>query len=283
MTRIVYLNGEYVPAEKATVSIFDRGILFADAIYEVAAVLDGKLLDMASHLARLDRSLGEMRMAPIAHDTVVGLMRELVRRNGIDEGLVYLQITRGSNGDRDFLPSESMTPTVFAFAQHKPDSMRREFEHGLTMVSAPDIRWARRDIKTVGLMGSVFAKWAAKEAGAQEVLMHEDGIVTEGGATSFFIVRGGTVVTRPLSDAILHGCTRRALIGLAEGGAVRLEERMFTLDEARGADEAFLTGASTFVTPVVRIDDAVLGDGRPGPVTRRLQGAYLELARREAV
>lgn len=284
MTRTVYINGRFCAPEEAQVSIFDRGLLFADAIYEVAGVIDGKLMDFQAHMQRLDRSLKEMAMqAPMSHEAVRDMMRELVRRNGVDEGLVYMQITRGSDGDREFLPSEGMTPTVFAFTQLSSGEMRREFRKGIAMQSAPDIRWARRDIKTVGLMGSVFAKKVAKAAGAGEVLMHEDGIVTEGGATSFYIVVGGKVITRPLSNAILHGCTRKALLELIREGDIALEERLFTLDEARSADEAFITGASTYVTPVVRIDGGALGDGTPGPVTRRLQEIYLGMARREAI
>lgn len=284
MSRTVYINGTYCAPEQATVSIFDRGLLFADAIYEVAGVINGKLLDFASHMQRLDRSLVEMRMsAPLSHDEILAAMRELVRLNGVEEGLVYMQITRGSDGDRDFLPPEGMTPTVFMFAQHKGESTRREFRDGIAMVSAPDIRWGRRDIKTVGLMGSVFAKWTAKQAGGAEVLMHQDGYVTEGGATSFYIIKDGVIITRPLSNDILHGCTRKALLGILEDGDVGLEERLYTLEEARNADEAFITGASTFVCPVVKIDDQILGDGKPGPITRRLQDIYMNFARKDAV
>ncbi len=284
MTRTVYLNGDFLPADEAQVSIFDRGLLFADAIYEVAGVINGKLLDFASHMARMDRSLKEMRIpAPLSHEQVLAAMREMVRRNDIEEGLVYMQITRGSEGDRDFVPSREMTPTVFMFAQAKSDATRQENVDGVTMVSAPDIRWARRDIKTVGLMGSVFAKWIAKEAGADEVLMHQDGYVTEGGATSFYIVKDGTIITRPLSDAILHGCTRKAVLALVEQNDVALEERLFTLDEVYAADEAFITGASTYVCPVIRVDDVTLGGGQAGPVTRRMQEIYLAFAKADAI
>lgn len=284
MTRIVYINGRYCAPEDAQVSIFDRGLLFADAIYEVAGVIDGKLMDFQSHMQRLDRSLAEMAMAaPMNHDQIRQMMHELVARNGVDEGLVYMQITRGSDGDREFVPPAGMTPTVFAFTQQKPEEMRREFRDGIAMASAPDIRWARRDIKTVGLMGSVFAKTQAKAAGADEVLMHQDGYVTEGGATSFYLVANGTVITRPLSNAILPGCTRKALLELIGQGDIALEERLFTLAEALHAEEAFITGASTYVTPVVKIDGKHIGNGTPGPVTRRLQEIYLEVARRDAV
>lgn len=284
MPRTVYVNGAYVAPEDAKISIFDRGLLFADAIYEVAGVIDGKLLDFASHMARLDRSLAEMRMpAPLTHDEILAMMREMVRLNEVWEGLVYMQITRGSDGDRDFLPSTDMTPTVFAFAQHKSEAEKKANRDGIAMVTGPDIRWARRDIKTVGLMGSVFAKWAAKESGGDEVLMHQDGFITEGGATSFYIVKDGAVITRPLSQDILHGCTRKALLKLVETGSVRLTERLFTPDEARAADEAFITGASTYVCPVVQIDGAPVGNGGVGPVTRRLQDIYEAHARADAI
>ena len=281
MSRTVYLNGQYCAEEQASVSIFDRGLLFADAIYEVAGVLEGKLLDFPSHMQRLQRSLGEMGIpAPLAHDEILATMRDLVRMNTVDEGLVYMQITRGSEGDRDFLPgTTSLHPTVFMFTQEKGDAEKQAHETGIVMASAPDIRWARRDIKTTALMGSVFAKQIAKAAGADEVLMHQDGYVTEGGATSFYIVKDGTLITRPLSNDILHGCTRKALLALVETGDVALDERLFTLEEAHSADEAFITGASTFVCPVVKIDDALLGDGTPGPVTRKLQSIYLDHVR----
>lgn len=284
MPRTVYVNGAYVAPEDAKVSIFDRGLLFADAIYEVAGVIDGKLLDFASHMARLDRSLVEMRIpAPMTHSQILEMMREMVRLNEVWEGLVYMQITRGSDGDRDFLPSDGLTPTVFAFAQHKSEAEKTANREGIAMVTGPDIRWARRDIKTVGLMGSVFAKWTANEAGGDEVLMHQDGFVTEGGATSFYIVKDGAIITRPLSQDILHGCTRRALLQLVETGGVRLTERLFTPDEARAADEAFITGASTYVCPVVQIDGAPIGDGLVGPITRRLQDIYEAHARADAI
>lgn len=284
MPKTVYLNGQYVAPEDATVSVFDRGLLFADAIYEVAGVIDGKLIDFDGHMMRLDRSMAEMDMTcPLSHDAIKDVMHELARREGVDEGLVYMQFTRGDQGDRDFLPAAAMTPTVFGFAQSKTDAYRAEITNGIRMVSQPDIRWGRRDIKTVGLMGSVFAKIAAKEAGGEEALLHEDGVVTEGAATSFFFIKDGTLVTRPLSDSILHGCTRRALMALLDSGEVAMDERLFTVDEARGADEAFITGASTYVCPVIAIDDTPVGDGKPGPVTRRLYDIYVAFARDTAV
>ena len=284
MTRTVYINGNYCAEEDAKVSIFDRGLLFGDAIYEVAGVIDGRLLDFAPHMQRLDRSLKEMRMpAPLNHDEILATMRELVRLNSIKEGLVYMQITRGSDGDREFLPNDGIVPTIFMFTQNKASSERTEYVEGIKMVSAPDIRWARRDIKTVGLMGSVFAKWTAKEAGGGEVMMYQDGYVTEGGCTSFYIIKNGLLITRPLSNVILPGCTRQALLALVAESDIELDERLFTVEEAQQADEAFITGASTYVCPVVNIDDLLLFDGKPGPVTRRLQEIYLEHAMHDAI
>ncbi|MCL5778989.1 D-amino-acid transaminase [Limibaculum sp. FT325] len=284
MPETVYLNGRFLHAAEAKVSVFDRGLLFADAIYEVCGVIDGKLIDFPGHMARLDRSLSEMGMTcPLDHDGILDVMRRLVAAEGVTEGLVYMQFTRGSSGDRDFLPSGEEAPTVFGFAQHKSEAFRAEIENGIHMVSAPDQRWRRRDIKTVGLMGSVFAKMAARDAGGQEALLHEDGIVTEGAATSFFFVRDGRLVTRPLSDSILHGCTRKALIALVAEHGLAVDERLFTLAEAKAAEEAFLTGASTYVCPVLSIDAATFGDGRPGSLTRRLQTIYVDLARESAI
>ncbi|MEM7563238.1 MAG: D-amino-acid transaminase [Pseudomonadota bacterium] len=284
MSRTVYINGQYCAEQDATVSIFDRGLLFADAIYEVAGVIDGRLLDFEAHMQRLDRSLDEMRMpAPLSHDEILAIMREMVRLNDVTEGLVYLQITRGSDGDREFLAKEGIKPTVFMFTQQKVASERDDYQNGISMVSAPDIRWARRDIKTVGLMGSVMSKWVAQAANAGEVLMLKDGYVTEGGCTSFYIIKSGKLITRPLSNDILPGCTRKALLSLVAESDIELDERLFTLEETYTADEAFITGASTYVCPVIRIDGRSMGDEKPGPVTRRLQEIYYAHALKDSI
>jgi D-alanine transaminase len=280
----VYLNDKFLPAREATISVFDRGLLFADAVYEVAGVIDSKLLDFESHMVRLDRSLTEMGIiCAMTHDEILNVMRELVRLEGVDEGLVYIQFTRGGSYDREFLPPEGLKPNVFGFAQHKSPAIIAEIRDGIKMVSVPDTRWSRRHIKTVGLMGSVFAKLTAKEAGGQEALLYQDGYVTEGAATSFFMVQNQTLITRPLSDDILQGCTRKALLQLVDEKEIKLEERLFTLDEASESQEAFITGASTYITPVVQIDGTILGDGRPGQLTRRLQEIYVRFARETAI
>ncbi|MBX2870065.1 MAG: D-amino-acid transaminase [Acidiferrobacterales bacterium] len=282
--RMVYINGGYCFESEAKVSIFDRGLLFADAIYEVAGVIDGKLMDFSAHMQRLDRSLAEMHMEiPYDHDGILEIMRSLVEKNQVEEGLVYMQFTRGSDGDREFLPSAKLSPTVFGFTQHKTEQEKKANITGIPIFSSPDIRWARRDIKSVGLMGSVLAKWQSKLQGGEEVLMHQDGFVTEGGATSFYIVKNHTIITRPISNDILHGCTRKALLELVQNSHVGLEERLFTLNESMQADEAFITGASTYVCPVTAIDGVQLGDGQVGAVTKEMQHLYLEMARKEAI
>jgi D-alanine transaminase len=283
MTRTVYVNGRYCAPEEATVSIFDRGLLFADAVYEVAGVFEGRLIDFAGHMSRLARSLREMRIEPpMTDDEILAVMRELVARNEVHEGLVYMQITRGVE-ERDFVPGEGLAPTVFMLTQEKPRAENTAAETGIAVKSVPDLRWARRDIKTVGLLGQVMAKWAAKDAGCDEAWMIEDGHVTEGGATSAYIVKDGVLVTRPLSTHILAGVTRAALLALAAENTVRIDERLYTIEEAYEADEAFITGASTYVCPVVSIDGRPIGDGTPGPVVRRLQEIYMDFIRRSVI
>jgi D-alanine transaminase len=245
--------------------------------------LDGKLLDFAGHMRRLDRSLGELGMKkPLSTDEILAVQRKLVEANGLAEGLVYMQVTRGAT-DRDFVFSDDLAPTVFMFTQEKPAEESRKAETGVALKSVPDQRWARRDIKTVGLLAQVLAKQAAKDAGAYEALMVQDGVVTEGGATSAYIVKDDAVITRPLSNAILPGVTRASLLELVRVNDIRLDERPFTLEEAYAADEAFITGASTYVCPVVEIDGRPLGGGKPGPLVRQLQEIYLAHARASAI
>lgn len=284
MDSVAYLNGAFVPLSEARISPLDRGFLFADGIYEVAAVLDGRLVDNASHLARLERSVGEIGIQlPVTVEQLVGLERELVRRNGIDEGVVYMQVTRGV-ADRDFAFPKGAEPTLFMFTQPKTILASRTAETGIRVKSVPDLRWARRDIKSVGLLAQVLAKQAAQEAGCQEAWMVENGFVTEGGSSSAFVITAdGTLVTRPNSNAVLPGCTRRALLALAAERAITVEVRPFTLEEALAGREAFITSASSFVQPVVAIDDATIGDGTPGPLSRRLRDLYVAFARETAV
>jgi D-alanine transaminase len=284
MSRIVYLNGEYMPAEQAKVSIFDRAVLLGDAIYEVAGVLDGKLIDFSSHMSRLLRSLTELDIAqPMTAQQILDVYRKLVEMNNLHEGLVYLQVSRGV-AERDFTYEPGMIPTVFMFTQETDSSTSESSKTGVALKSVPDIRWARRDIKSVNLLGQVLAKQAAHDAGAYEALMiGADGNITECGATSFFIFKNNTIITRPLSNDILSGVTRKAIVELCEVNQLQLDERLFTLEEAMGAEEAFITGASTFVLPVTEIDDQPIGTGEPGPAGVALRKIYLGHARETAI
>ncbi|GEP12464.1 D-amino-acid transaminase [Methylobacterium gnaphalii] len=279
MTRIAYVNGEYLPLEQASVSVMDRGFLFADGIYEVAAVLGGRLVDNAGHLARLERSLSEIGIAnPHPVEEWVRIETELVSRNGVTEGLVYLQVTRGV-AERDFTFPKDTPTTVVAFTQAKTITDNPLAETGAKVITVPDIRWQRRDIKSVALLAQVLAKQQAAEAGAAEAFMVEDGSITEGSSsTAFIVTKEGTIITRPLSNALLPGITRRAVIALAAEFDLKLEERLFSVEELHDAAEAFYTSASAFVMPVVSVDGKVLGDGRPGPVARRLRELYFTFA-----
>ncbi len=287
MSRIVYVNGDYLPEEEARVSIFDRGFLMADGVYEVTSVLGGKLVDFAGHAARLERSLRELDMAsPVTMDELLAIHRDLVAQNGVEDGMVYLQITRGNPGDRDFaFPDPAKTPsTLVLFTQSKPGlADSAQARDGIKVISIEDIRWGRRDIKTVQLLYPSMGKMMAKKAGADDAWMVEDGFVTEGTSNNAYIVKGGRIVTRPLGNDILHGITRAAVLRLAQEAQMEIEERPFTIAEAKAADEAFYTSASAFVTPVIAIDGATIGAGRPGPVARRLREIYLDEARKTAV
>jgi D-alanine transaminase len=283
MSRIVYVNGDYLPEEAAKISVFDRGFLFADGVYEVTSVLDGRLVDFPGHLARLHRSLGELEMpAPVADAELEGIHRELVARNGLVEGLVYLQVTRGP-AERDFAYPPEPRPSLVMFTQARALADTPGARNGIRVITVPDIRWARRDIKTVQLLAPSMCKMLARKAGCDDAWLVEDGYVTEGTSNNAWIVTpAGAIVTRDLSNAILHGITRAAVLAYGREAQMRFEERPFTPEEARGAAEAFVTAASAFVTPVVEIDGATLGDGRPGPVTTRLRELYLAESRARA-
>jgi D-alanine transaminase len=281
MARIVYVNGEYVPEEEAKVSVFDRGFLMADGVYEVTSVLEGKLIDFDGHTARLERSLSELDMPmPMTREALLEAHRELVARNGVVNGLVYLQVTRGA-ADRDFTFPEGVPQTVVMFTQHKPNLAKPS--DGLRVITIPDIRWGRRDIKTVQLLYPSLGKMMAKKAGVDDAWMVEDGAITEGTSNNAYIVRNGRIVTRHLGNEILAGITRTAVLRFAREAQMEVEERPFTPEEARSADEAFITSATSFVTPVVEIDGTTVGAGKPGPVVTRLREIYLEEMRRAAI
>ena len=280
MDRIIYVDGTFVAGADARISVMDRGFLFADGIYEVSAVLDGRLVDNEAHLARLDRSLAAIGI-PNPHSAAgwEELQADLVRRNGLAEGLVYIQVTRGV-AERDFGYAPELRPTVVMFTQVKSIVGAPVLTRGARVVTRPDLRWARRDIKSVGLLAQVMAKREAAASGASEVFMVEDGAITEGGSSTVFAISGdGAIVTRPLSNAVLPGVTRLAVMRLAGEAGLRLEERAIGVDEAYAAAEVFFTSASNFVVPVVAIDGRAVGDGRPGRHTRRLMELYLAAAR----
>jgi len=283
---IAYVNGAFVPLSEAKVSVLDRGFLFADGIYEVAAVLDGRLVDSAAHLQRLERSVGEIGLAlPESLARIEELQKELVARNKLDQGMVYLQVTRGADKSRDFpFPKGDVRPTLVMFVTVKDIVNAPSAKTGIGVITVPDIRWARRDIKSVALLAQVLAKQAAAAAGAGEAWMVEDGHITEGGSSSAFILtQDDVIVTRPNSNAILPGCTRKAVVKLAEERQLKVEERLFTVAEALAAKEAFITSASSFVQPVVSIDGKPVGGGKPGPVATRLREIYVDFARATAV
>ncbi|MDB5514754.1 MAG: putative D-alanine aminotransferase [Tardiphaga sp.] len=283
MDSIAYVNGSFGPLADAKVSVLDRGFLFADGIYEVSAVLDGKLVDNDAHLARLERSVGEIALPlPETLARIIEIQHELITRNKLVEGIVYIQVTRGA-APRDFVFPKGVKPSLVMFTQVKNLVDSPAAKNGIAVITVPDIRWERRDIKSVGLLAQVLAKQAAAEAGAQEAWMIEDGKVTEGGSSSSFILtQDDVLVTRPNSSAILPGCTRKAVIALAEERQLRVEERTFSVDDELKAKEAFITSASSFVQPVVTIDGKHVADGKPGPMATRLREIYVSFARDSA-
>ncbi len=278
MSRIAYVNGSYVPESDARISIFDRGFLFADGVYEVTPIVNGKLVDYDAHMERLERSLGELRMAwPCSKDEMKTMHLELIKRNTLHEGIIYMQVTRGV-ADRMFNFPKDITSSLVAFPQVMALVDNPNARTGVKIITTPDIRWLRRDIKSVMLLAPVLGKQEAYEKGAAEAWMVEDGMITEGTSSNAYIVKNDTIITRPLSNLILAGCTRRALFRLSQEHGVKIEERLFTPQEAYDADEAFLTSASQFVMPITEIDGKRVGGGQPGPVTRKLRELFLEEA-----
>ncbi|MDP9836434.1 D-alanine transaminase [Neorhizobium huautlense] len=282
--RIVYLNGAFLPENEAHISIFDRGFLFGDGIYEVTAVLDGKLIDSPLHMTRLERSVREIGgHLPISTDEIVAIEKRLVEENNLTEGVIYLQYTRGAE-DRNFLYSENLEPTLLLFTQEKTLEHVAAVEKGLKVKIVPDQRWERRDIKTVCLLPQVLAKRIAKAEGCDEAWMVEDGFVTEGASsTAYIITHDDKIVTRGNGTAILPGCTRLAVLDLAREQGLTIEERPFTPEEAMAAREACLTSASNFIVPITFIDGKPVGDGKPGAMFTRLRTLYMDNARRTAV
>lgn len=280
MPRIAYVDGRYVPHAEACVHVEDRGLQFADSVYEVWGVRAGRLMDEEAHFDRLDRSLGELEIrSPAPRGALRVIIHEIARRNRIAHGLVYLQVTRGAAPRDHAFPGLAVRPTVIVTAKRiDPDVLAKRAQDGVSVRTAPDIRWGRRDIKTTGLLANVLAKQAALDAGVYEAwLVDADGLVTEGTATNAWIVDAkGVLRTRPASNDILNGVTRRAVMAIAKAQDVAFEERAFSVEEAKAAKEAFLTSATSAVTPVVAIDGAPVGDGKPGSLARALRAGYLD-------
>ncbi len=277
MTRTVYLNGSWLAETDAKISVFDRGFLFADAIYEVTGVVDGKLLEYAGHSARLQRSMAELGInCPLTEEELLSVHREIVLKNGLQEGLIYLQISRGA-ADRDFAFPENVTPTLVLFTQAKSVLDNPKVRTGISVALVPDQRWARRDIKTVQLLYPSMAKMQAASMGADDAWLVEDGFVTEASAaTAHIISKDGKLITRGLSNAILHGITRLSVLDIARNAGLGVEERAFTPEEAKNAAEAFITSATNFVLPVTKIDGQPVGDGKPGLQTLKLRQLYID-------
>ena len=276
--RTVYVNGDYLPENEAKVSVFDRGFLFADAVYEVTTVLNGKLIGFEGHAERLQRSLNELDFGhTVDRDNLLAVHKELVALNTIEQGMIYLQITRGNPGDRDFVFPPKDTPvTMVLFTQQVNVVDRPVDKTGIKVVTVDDLRWGRRDIKTTQLLYPSLAKMQAKAKGAADAWLVQEGFVTEGTSNNAYIVKGGKIITRPLSNDILHGITRKSILACAKLLQMEVEERPFTVKEASEADEAFVTSASGFTTPVVEIDGLMIGSGKPGPVGDRLRAIYIE-------
>ena len=275
MSKIVYVNGDFVPEDEARVSIFDRGFVFGDGVYEVVPVIHGRLADRSYFLERLTRSLDELGIAwPCSKDKYQQVLEQLVARNGLEEGIVYTQVTRGT-ADRQFTFPADTPATMTAFTQDMPLLDNPAAANGISVVSTDEIRWLRRDIKSLNLLAQVLAKQYAADHGADEAWMIEDGWVTEGASSSAYIVRNGKIITRPLSNRILPGIRRRRLLELAAEAGIASEERPFNLTEAQAADEAFISSATTILHPVVIIDGKPVANGKPGPLTRKLRGMYI--------
>ncbi len=284
--RTVFLNGQYLPESEARVSIFDRGFLFADAVYEVVSVIDGKLIDFDGHIARLHRSMAELKMPqPPLRDMLLDMCRQLQARNNLQEGLIYWEVTRGNPGDRDFLfPAADLPPTIVGFTQHFALVDRPQAETGISVVTLPDRRWQMAHVKTTQLLYASMMKAEARARGADDAWLVRDGLVTEGTSQNAHIVTtDGVLVTHPLDHNILHGITQATMLELARQGVVRIETRAFSVEEAKGAAEAMVTSASAFVLPVTRIDGVQLGDGTCGPITRKLRETYISFARSSAI
>ena len=283
--RIVYVNGEFLNESEAKVSVFDRGFLFADAVYEVTAIIDRKILEWDGHIKRLQRSLNELGMnLPIKASELLDIHYNLISKNNLTEGLIYLQITRGED-DRSFdYPDEGVKQTIVLFTQVKSLQESNLAKNGLKVISVPDMRWGRRDIKTVQLLAPSMCKMMAKKSNKDDAWMIQDGFVTEGTSNNAYIItKNNVLITRNLSNDILAGVTRRSILKYAKEAQIKIEERPFTIEEAKDASEAFVSSATTFIGPVVEIDNIKIGDGKPGKQSLRLREIYIQESMKEAL
>jgi len=278
MKKTVFLNGAFLPEDEAKVSIFDRGFLFADGVYEGIPVIHGKLMDVAPFLERLDRSLKALKLEwPMPPEAYLEMIGTLIAKNNLREGGIYTQVTRGVH-ERIFEFPKGLKPTCMAFTFEKNILDSPHAKQGVRVITTEDIRWKRRDIKSLMLLGQCMAKEDAAEQGVDEGWMVEEGYVTEGTASSAYIVKDGVVITRPLSNSILPGIRRRLLLELAPKYGITVEQRPFTVEEAYAADEAFLSSATTIIYPIIEIDGRKIADGKPGPIAKKLRAIYLEEA-----
>jgi len=283
--RIVFVNDEFINETKAKVSIFDRGFLFADAVYEVTAIIDGKILEWNGHIKRLKRSLNELDIKmPIETNELLDIHYKLIEKNNLIEGLIYLQISRGED-DRSFdYPDSNVKPTIVLFTQVKSLQESNLCKNGMKVISVPDIRWARRDIKTVQLLAPSMCKMMAKKSNKDDAWMVQDGFVTEGTSNNAHIItKDNVLVTRNLSNDILAGVTRRSILKYAKEAQIKVEERPFTIEEAKNASEAFVSSATTFIGPVIEIDNKIIGNGKPGKQSLRLREIYIGESMKEAL
>lgn len=282
MSSIVFLNGDFCKEEDAKVSIFDRGYLFGDGIYEVVPVINGKVIDKAPFFERFDGSLSKIGLkAPFCKAEIETILDTLIAKNDVVEGGIYMQVTRGV-APREFYFPEN-TPTTFTAFTFKKEIIKNPLaDKGVKVVSCADIRWKRRDIKSISLLGQVLAKEEVHQKGAYEGWMVEDGFVTEGTSSAAFIVKDGVIITRPLSNSILPSIRRKVLMELTKTHGIKVEERLFSIEEALNADEAFMASATIFILPIVEIDGKMIGDGKPGPMTQKLRAFYVETALQEA-
>ena len=285
MSRTVYLNGSYLAEEDAKISVFDRGFLFADGIYEVTSVLEGKLLDFPGHMIRLERSLNELDMQKVWSDeALLEIHRELVKANNLDKGMIYIQITRGVADRSFFYPDKDTKQTLLLFTKDDDFANAPRAKRGLRVITVEDLRWGRRDIKTTQLLYPSMAIMEAKKQGVDDAWLTSKGMVNEGTSNNTYILtHDNVIITHHLSNEVLHGITRIAVLKCADKLNLSVEERAFSIEEAKNAKEAFISSATSFISPVIEIDGHAIGEGKPGPVVQQLREIYFEEARKAAI